>query len=102
MDVVSTAADLLGVTPAALDAALGRGETIASLARECGLDEHDVVEAVVEAEASDVAVLAMIGGFGQSDIDQFVAEISAYVRTFVVSGPEVADAALDGQPLIPA
>ncbi|MGH8828349.1 MAG: hypothetical protein ACRDVZ_12310 [Jiangellaceae bacterium] len=91
MDALSIAAEQLGVTPRALQAALDRGETIASLAQACGLDADRVREAIVDAEVSDVEALGPIAGFSPADVGQFVREISAYLREFVERGQLVAD-----------
>lgn len=91
MYAISTAADILGVTPTALEAALARGETIVSLTRACGLDPDEMTESVVDAEVADVAALAMIAGFDADAIAEFVAEMRAYLVSFVTHGEQVAE-----------
>lgn len=91
MDVFSFTADQLGVTPRALQAALDRGETIASLARSCGLATDLLLEAIVDAEVSDIETLAVIAGFGPADVDEFVRETTVYLREFVEHGEAVAE-----------
>ena len=93
----STASEMLGVTPTALQAALDRGETIASLARECGLDVELVVDAVVAAELGDIEALARIAGFGEADVELFGLEVRAYLGTLVTSGERAAEALVEGR-----
>ena len=93
----STASEMLGVTPTALQAALDRGETIASLAHECGLDVEQVVDAVVAAELADIEALARIAGFTEADGELFGLEVRAYLGTLVTSGERAAEALVEGR-----
>ncbi|WP_026877897.1 hypothetical protein [Jiangella gansuensis] len=95
MYAMTTAADLLGVTPSALEAALARGETVLSLTRACGLDPHWMVEAVVDSEAADLTALATIAGFGPDDVELFGRELRAYLVAFVADGEDAADRLYD-------
>lgn len=92
MYAISTAAANLGVTPSALETALSRGETIASLTRACGLDPDEMTRSVIEAEVADVEALAMIAGFDSAEITQFVKEMCEYLITLVWDGEAAADA----------
>ncbi|HEY9410703.1 MAG TPA: hypothetical protein VIP77_14080 [Jiangellaceae bacterium] len=80
------------MTTTALQAALDRGETIASLARSCGLDVRGVLEPVVDAEVADVEALAIIAGFGPDEVAEFAHELRTYLTSFVLDGEHVADA----------
>lgn len=91
MYAIPTAAHILGVTPAALEAALERGETIRTLAVACGLDPDLMTEAIVDAETADVVTLATIAGFGREDVAEFARELRAYLVAFVDEGERVAD-----------
>lgn len=102
MYAIPTAAGILGVTPRALEAALDRGETIASLTRACGLDPEEMAQSVVDAEVADVEVLATIAGFSAADVAVFVQEMRAYLVCFVYDGEDVADALFDGAALAAA
>ncbi|WP_129664720.1 hypothetical protein [Phytoactinopolyspora endophytica] len=100
MYAIPTAAGILGVTPAALEAALQRGETIATLARACGLDLDTMTDSLVDAEVPDVEALATIAGFDSDDISEFTAEMRAYLVTFINDGEHVANAQFDRPALI--
>ncbi|MBB5787081.1 hypothetical protein [Jiangella mangrovi] len=91
MYAIPTAAQILGVTPAALEAALERGETIRTLALACGLDPDLMTEAIVDAETADVIALASIAGFGPADVAEFARELRTYLVAFVHDGERVAD-----------
>ncbi|WP_157574935.1 hypothetical protein [Jiangella muralis] len=91
MYAIPTAAHILGVTPAALAAALERGETIRSLTIACGHDPERMTQAVVDAETADVVALAGIAGFGPDAVAEFVGELRAYLVAFVRDGQRVAD-----------
>lgn len=95
MYAMTTAAEILGVTPAALEAALARDETILSLTRACGLDPKRMTEAIVDAETADVEALATIAGFGADDVAGFVGEMRSYLVSFVTDGEHVADRLFD-------
>jgi hypothetical protein len=97
MWVQSTAAQMLGVTATALQAALDRGETIASLAQECGVDVEQVVDTVVAAELADIEALARITGFTEADVELFGLEVRAYLGTLVTSGESAAEALVEGR-----
>lgn len=101
MDMVTAAADELGVTPRALRAALDRGETIGSFAGACGLDVAAVTAAIVDAEVSDIEALAPIAGFDDADITLFVAEMAAWLRAYVEDGEAAGDATTQAPPLMP-
>jgi hypothetical protein len=90
------AAEMLGVTPTAMQAALDRGETIASLAQECGLDVEQVVDAVVAAELADIEALARIAGFAEADVELFGLEVRGYLGTMVTNGERSAEALVEG------
>lgn len=92
MDALAIAAEQLSVTTTALQGALDRGETIASLARSCGFDVRGVLEEVVDAEVADVEALAIIAGFGPDDVAEFAHELRTYLTSFVLDGEHVADA----------
>ncbi|TDC56680.1 hypothetical protein E1212_01555 [Jiangella ureilytica] len=102
MYAIPTAAHILGVTPAALEAALQRGETIRTLALACGLDPDLMTEAIVDAETADVVALASIAGFGQDDVAEFTRELRAYLVAFVDEGEPVADRLYETATLLPA
>lgn len=95
MYAISTAAERLGVTPTALETALDRGETIATLTRACGLDPDEMTLSVINAEVADVEALAVIAGFDAAEVAQFVAEVRAYLITLVWDGEAAADARFD-------
>ncbi|TDE10139.1 hypothetical protein [Jiangella asiatica] len=101
MYAMTTAAELLGVTPKALAAALARGETVLSLTKARGLDTDRMVEAVVDSESADVAALATIAGFAPDDVELFSRELRAYLVAFVTDGEDVADRLFDEQVLQP-
>lgn len=101
MYAIPTAAHILGVTPAALEAALERGETIRTLALACGLDPDLMTEAIVDAETADVVALASIAGFGREDVAEFARELRAYLMTFVDEGERVADRLYETTTLLP-
>jgi len=88
MDVLTVAADRLGVTPMALGAALGRGESIASLAAASGRDVDTVTAAVVDSETSDIQALGTIAGFDDADVTTFVDEVSEWLRAYVERGEQ--------------
>jgi hypothetical protein len=91
MYAIPTAAQMLGVTPTALEAALERGETIASLALACGLDPESMTETIIDAETADVVALASIAGFGPDAVAEFARELRTYLVAFVRDGERVAD-----------
>jgi len=99
MWALSTAAEKLGVTPVALQMALDRGETIASLAQACGVDVDEVTETVVEAELADIEALARIAGFGAADIALLGREMREYLVAVVNEGEHIAEALFDGRTL---
>lgn len=101
MYAIPTAAHILGVTPAALEAALERGETIRSITIACGHDPERMTDAVIEAETADVVALAGIAGFGPDAIAEFVRELRAYLVTFVRDGERVADRLFETRTLQP-
>ncbi|WP_166345563.1 hypothetical protein [Phytoactinopolyspora limicola] len=102
MYAIPTAAEILGVTPAALEAALDRGETIATVTRACGLDVDHMTESLVNAEVPDIEALAMIAGFTTAEISQFAAEVRTYLTSFVEHGQQAADAWFDSPALVAA
>lgn len=102
MDVLTVAADRLGVTPTALGAALGRGESIASLAAACGRDVDAVTAAVVDSEASDIEALGTIAGFDDADVTTFVAEVSEWLRSYVEHGEQIVEPASGLRELVAA
>jgi hypothetical protein len=102
MYAIPTAAHILGVTPAALEAALDRGETIRSLALACGLDPDLMTEAIIDAETADVIALASIAGFGPEDVAEFARELRSYLVAFVHDGERVADRLYEAATLQPA
>jgi hypothetical protein len=95
MYAMSTAAEILNTTTAALEAAMTSGVTIADLSRGRGLDVDAVVESVVDAEIGDIAALATIAGFDAGDVALFVAEVRAYLLAFVDHGPHAAETLFD-------
>ncbi|WP_146605229.1 hypothetical protein [Jiangella anatolica] len=101
MYAIPTAADILGVTPAALETALARGETIRSLAIACGQDPERMTEAIIDAETADVVTLARIAGFGADAIAEFARELRAYLVAFVTDGAHVADRLFETRTLQP-
>lgn len=101
MYAIPTAAHILGVTPAALETALERGETISSLAIACGQDPERMTEAIVEAETADVVALAGIAGFGRDAVAEFVRELRDYLVAFVRDGERVADRLFETRTLQP-
>ncbi|WP_157741320.1 hypothetical protein [Jiangella sp. DSM 45060] len=101
MYAIPTAAHILGVTPAALETALERGETISSLAIACGQDPERMTEAIVEAETADVVALAGIAGFGRDAVAEFVRELRDYLVAFVRDGEQVADRLFETRTLQP-
>ncbi|AYY12589.1 hypothetical protein EF847_07595 [Actinobacteria bacterium YIM 96077] len=102
MYAISTAAEILGVTPSALEAALERGETIATLTEACGLDLDHMTESLVNAEVPDIEALAMIAGFDSDEIAQFGAEVRQYVTSFIHDGEQAANRRFDGPVLAAA
>ncbi|WP_157987492.1 hypothetical protein [Jiangella endophytica] len=102
MYAIPTAAQILGVTPTALEAALERGETIRSLAIACGQDPDRMTEAVIDAETADVVALAGIAGFGPDAVAEFVRELRSYLVAFVRDGERVADQLYETRTLQPA
>ncbi|SEF15203.1 hypothetical protein [Jiangella alba] len=102
MYAIPTAAHLLGVTPAALEAALERGETIRSLTIACGQDPERMTDAVIDAETADVVALAGIAGFGPDAVAEFVRELRDYLVAFVRDGQRVADRLFETRTLQPA
>ncbi|NEE03743.1 hypothetical protein [Phytoactinopolyspora halotolerans] len=102
MYAIPTAAEILGVTPAALEAALERGETIATLSRSCDVDVDTMTESLVDAEVPDVEALATIAGFTSDEIAQFAAELRAYLVEFVNEGQDAADNLFDSPALVAA
>ncbi|WP_152690575.1 LLM class oxidoreductase [Jiangella alkaliphila] len=101
MYAIPTAAHILGVTPAALEAALERGETIRSLTIACGQDPDRITEAIVDAETGDVVALARIAGFEPDAIAEFTRELRAYLVAFVDDGERVADRLFETRTLQP-
>ncbi|TDD68499.1 hypothetical protein E1262_15880 [Jiangella aurantiaca] len=101
MYAIPTAAQILGVTPAALEAALEHGETIRSLTIACGHDPDLMTEAIVDAETADVVALADIAGFGPDAIAEFARELRAYLVAFVSDGQHVADRLFETRTLQP-
>ena len=91
MYAIPTAAQILGVTPAALETALERGETIRTIAVACGHDPDRMTEAIIDAETADVVALASIAGFGPDAVAEFARELRAYLVAFVHDGERVAD-----------
>ncbi|NED94736.1 hypothetical protein G1H11_05370 [Phytoactinopolyspora alkaliphila] len=102
MYAIPAAAEVLGVTPTALEAALRRGETIASLTEGCGLDVDRMTEQVLDAEVPDIEALASIAGFDSDEIDQFAAELRNYLISFIHEGEQAANALFDGPVLAAA
>lgn len=99
MWALSTAAEKLGVTSAALQMALDRGETIASLAHAGGVDVDEVTESVVDAELADVEALARIAGFGAADIALLGRDMREYLVAVVNKGEHIAEALFDARTL---
>jgi hypothetical protein len=102
MYAIPTAAEILGVTPNALEAALDRGETIATVTRACGLDVEHMKESLIDAEVPDIEALAMIAGFDSEEISQFAAEVRSYLDSFVEHGEQVADTWFDSPAVLAA
>lgn len=102
MYAIPTAAQFLGVTPTALEAALDRGETLRSLTIACGLDPDRMTEAVVDAETADVVALARIAGFGPDAVAEFTRELRAYLVAYVRDGEQAADRLFETRVLQPA
>jgi hypothetical protein len=95
MYAIPAAADILGVTPEALETALERGETIATLTRACGLDVEQMTEQVLDAEVPDVEALATIAGFDSDEVSQFSHELRSYLISFIHEGEQAANARFD-------
>ncbi len=78
-DDVAAAAKALGMTDADVTAALESGKTLATLAKDKGVDLQRVTDAIVAVDKAEIAAAVKAGTMTQAQADERIANLTAHV-----------------------